>query len=411
MAPRKRSFGRIQQLPSGKWRARYTGPDGQLHKASHTFFEHDDAAAWIRGEQKLIEFGEWTPPAIRSRSQEDAVRTVGQWLEEWLEIRSRDDLAPSTLQDYRRTLDARVLKVEGKAARLRDIPLRKLTRRDATAWWDAITVQFGRQPYNFNAYRRLHTAMGAAVDRDLIDVNPVQVADARRRIKPHRKELAEIDVMNDILDKMTGTHEFICIMTFFHGARIGEALGGQRQHIIDHGDEMIFRVRGNAYRKVGVGMIRKDTPKTDAGWRDIPIFPRFHAQIRHHLNTTVGTAPDATLAPTASGKIMMDTSYRSALARAKERAGHGDVRITAHYGRVWLITTLAEMGMPIPAIGEMLGQRDLRTITEIYMRASKERRAEVLGMVNELFKATPEGVADLDAKRAKKKPGSDEAAG
>ena len=41
----KRKFGSIEQLPSGKWRARYTGPDGAAHKAPITFFDSDDAAA------------------------------------------------------------------------------------------------------------------------------------------------------------------------------------------------------------------------------------------------------------------------------------------------------------------------------------------------------------------------------
>lgn len=66
--PKKRSFGQIDTLPSGKHRARYTGPDGHLHKAPRTYFTKDDAAAWLRGEQKLIEFNEWSPPATHKRS-------------------------------------------------------------------------------------------------------------------------------------------------------------------------------------------------------------------------------------------------------------------------------------------------------------------------------------------------------
>ena len=39
--------------------------------------------------------------------------------------------------------------------------------------------------------------------------------------------------------------------------------------------------------------------------------------------------------------------------------------------------------MTIPAIGEMLGQVDLKTITEVYMRTSDARRQEALERVNE----------------------------
>ena len=39
--------------------------------------------------------------------------------------------------------------------------------------------------------------------------------------------------------------------------------------------------------------------------------------------------------------------------------------------------------MTIPAIGELLGQVDLKTITEIYMRTSDARRREALQRVND----------------------------
>ena len=41
-APR-RDFGRLTKLPSGKYRARYLGPDGQLYNAPRTFVARIDA--------------------------------------------------------------------------------------------------------------------------------------------------------------------------------------------------------------------------------------------------------------------------------------------------------------------------------------------------------------------------------
>ncbi|MGW0103211.1 site-specific integrase, partial [Nocardia sp. NPDC003354] len=34
---RRREFGTVRKLPSGRWQARYLGPDGQRHKAPETF--------------------------------------------------------------------------------------------------------------------------------------------------------------------------------------------------------------------------------------------------------------------------------------------------------------------------------------------------------------------------------------
>lgn len=378
-APKKRLFGTISRLSSGKYRARYTGPDGKKYSGPHPFFTKDDAGAWLRQEQKLIEFDEWQPPHLRYRTKEDDARTVGDWLRQWLDLQEKR-LKPSTMVNYRTTLDRRILTITGKAGRLRTIPLVRLTRRDVIDWWDALTIQFGYQPYNRAAYVRLRTAIQAAVDRDLIPTNPVDVKEARHKPKPARKELPEAATMQKIVDNLNPTHKIIGILTFFHGMRIGEVLGLRRKDITIAGDTILIHIRGNAYRTSN-GMKYQDTPKTSASHRTIPVFKKFHQDIIEHL-ATIGDSPDAFICTTGSGKIILDTSYRSVLHRAKTRAGITE-RISPHYGRVWLITTLVEQGMTIPAIGELLGQVDLKTITEIYMRTSDARRQEALQRVSD----------------------------
>ena len=378
-APKKRLFGTISRLSSGKYRARYTGPDGKKYSGPHPFFTKDDAGAWLRQEQKLIEFDEWQPPHLRYRTKEDDARTVGDWLYQWLDLQEKR-LKPSTMVNYRTTLDRRILTITGKAGRLRTIPLVRLTRRDVIDWWDALTIQFGYQPYNRAAYVRLRTAIQAAVDRDLIPTNPVDVKEARHKPRPARKELPEATTMQKIVDNLNPTHKIIGILTFFHGMRIGEVLGLRRKDITIAGDTILIHIRGNAYRTSN-GMKYQDTPKTSASHRTIPVFKKFHQDIIDHL-ATIGDSPDAFICTTGSGKIILDTSYRSVLHRAKTRAGITE-RISPHYGRVWLITTLVEQGMTIPAIGELLGQVDLKTITEIYMRTSNARRQEVLQRVSD----------------------------
>jgi len=40
---KKRRFGRVRQLPSGRWQARYAGPDGIDRSAPETFATKTDA--------------------------------------------------------------------------------------------------------------------------------------------------------------------------------------------------------------------------------------------------------------------------------------------------------------------------------------------------------------------------------
>lgn len=410
---RRRQFGTIEPLKSGRHRAFYTGPDGHRHRAPRTYASPDDAAAWLRSEQRLIEFNEWTPPASRTQSREDRARTVGEWLEEWLELRSHGAaaLGPTTLQDYRKDIHLRILKVDGKAARLRDIPLTKLTKRDIAVWYDDISARF-KPTAVYKTYKRLRAALNAAVDRDMIPSNPARLKTAARRPKVEHKELPTAEVMQAIVDQLDcsqprvdGRHKLIAILTFFHGLRIGEALALRRCDVELQDGHYTVHVRGNCYRsdEKGVGMVRKDTVKTEAGYRAVPIFPKFNDDVAWHLEHRVGDSGDAMLFTTGTGKIVTDTSYRSILSRAKERAGYEKLRLTPHYGRNWTITTLAEAGMPIPAIGEFLGQRDLKTITEVYMRATEDRRQAVLDAVNRQLNGEVADVADLNARRTEQK--------
>ena len=42
-----RSFGSLRRLPSGRWQARYRGPDGLLVTAPSTFVRKTDGARWL----------------------------------------------------------------------------------------------------------------------------------------------------------------------------------------------------------------------------------------------------------------------------------------------------------------------------------------------------------------------------
>ena len=46
-------------MPSGRWQAQYTAPDGLPLKAPSTFAAKDDAVAWLAAERRKIDLGTW----------------------------------------------------------------------------------------------------------------------------------------------------------------------------------------------------------------------------------------------------------------------------------------------------------------------------------------------------------------
>lgn len=80
----KRGFGRLATLPSDRVRARYTGPDGAIHNAPHTFDTLIGAEGWLTDERRLISAGKWTSPAARATAAAVVPAAFGAYAAAWL---------------------------------------------------------------------------------------------------------------------------------------------------------------------------------------------------------------------------------------------------------------------------------------------------------------------------------------
>src|SRR5438552_258195 len=59
---KSRYFGNVRKLPSGRFQARYRGPDGRLRTAAHTFARKSDAARWLTFKEAEVRSGDWIDP-------------------------------------------------------------------------------------------------------------------------------------------------------------------------------------------------------------------------------------------------------------------------------------------------------------------------------------------------------------
>ena len=62
---RRRGFGALRKLPSGRWQASYVGPDTIRHAAPVTFETAEDAEGWLADRRREIKNEDWTPPTSR----------------------------------------------------------------------------------------------------------------------------------------------------------------------------------------------------------------------------------------------------------------------------------------------------------------------------------------------------------
>src|SRR5690348_4002203 len=89
---RRRSFGYIRKLPSGRLQASYIAPSGQRRTAPQTFANKTDAGEWLTRIQASILDGRWRDPVLGRQLITDYTAT---WIEQ------RPALRPRTVDLYR----------------------------------------------------------------------------------------------------------------------------------------------------------------------------------------------------------------------------------------------------------------------------------------------------------------------
>ena len=102
----KRGFGEVGQLPSGRYRARYTGPDGGRHSAPITFVARIDAEGWLVDQERMISRGEWEPPARQVREVPEAPLLLGEYA---ATVVARRRIRPGTAALYAKLLRLTIL--------------------------------------------------------------------------------------------------------------------------------------------------------------------------------------------------------------------------------------------------------------------------------------------------------------
>src|SRR5580658_5963713 len=95
---RRRHFGSVRKLPSGRWQVTYWH-EGQRHKAPDTFKTKGDALAWLSSVETDIRRGAWSNPT-------GGGTTIAEWLDHWLKtvVSGRVD-SDNTVANYKTIVD------------------------------------------------------------------------------------------------------------------------------------------------------------------------------------------------------------------------------------------------------------------------------------------------------------------
>ena len=207
MAAKRRRFGQVRKLPSGKYQASFVGPTGKRQNAPDTFLTKTDASRWLTKVEADLSRGTWLDDELGRQPFGDYART---WLRDNTKIGPR----------YRETC-MRNLRLH--MAALEDIPLRALTPPVIREWYAAAMRGKGGRTSIQQSYRFLHAVLATAVRDGAIPANPANIPGAGTD-RAKERPVASVAQVVALIEAITPRYRAAVLLGAWCGLRRGEII-------------------------------------------------------------------------------------------------------------------------------------------------------------------------------------------
>lgn len=368
MGSRRRGFGRVRRLPSGRYQAGYLGPDLSLHNALDTFHTREDAEAWLSRERELTHSENWRPPRVRAELARRKPATLETFAEAWLGSRT---LKPRTHALYRSLLDRFILPGLG------DLPLKDLSPALVRAWHASVSPN--RPTQRAHAYSLLRSICATAVADDLVVANPCRVAGAGSATRARRIVPPTLTEIERLVRSMPEPYQLFVLLAAWCGLRLGELIELRRKDV--DCEALVLHVTRAATR-VGGGVVI-GVPKSDAGVRSVHVPPHLGPVLLAHLRQHVQPGNEALLFPSVKdpGATLHHQTLYKQWGHARVAAGRPDLRI--HDLRHGAAVMAAQSGATLAELMQRLGHSTSRAAMR-YQHAALGRDAEIAVALSEM---------------------------
>ena len=360
-------FGNVRKLPSGRWQARYTGPDMITYPGVTTFQTKGDAQAWLAGERRLISLQQWSSPdarAIQAAAAEESrrSRTFSVYAEQWLATRvtsSGAALRPSTRAGYRNALDVHILPKFGA------LPLDEITTPAIRLWRGEFSAA-GHDAAGAKAYGLLKAILQTAEDDELIVRNPCRLKGAGHASKARESVALTARELADLVAAMPAKWRALTLVSGWCGLRIGEAAGLRRVDV-DLGSG-VLRIAQTAQYVGTPAQLVIGPPKSDRGVRTVHMPRHVTEAVSDHLAGRAHMEAKDFVWTRRDGQPLSRHTMLSAFKSAATSIGHEgmvwhDLRHTAN-------TLAADAGASQATLQARMGHADPK-VSAIYLHTSK----------------------------------------
>ena len=357
---KRRRFGRLRHLPSGRWQAAYIGPDHKLHRAPHTFPSDIAAESWLALEARKIDLGTWG-----AVERSDGV-TLRAYAKRWIEHRR---LRPRTRAHYEALLERLILPELG------DAQIVTVTPAKVREWHTGLGVDHPTQ--NAHAYALLHAICATAVLDEVIDANPCRIRGASQTARKREIDVLTPAEVDKLAAKMPPRLRASVVIAAWCQTRWGETSELRRGDLSADCSVLHIR-RAVAYSK---GEFIVGPPKTAAGIRDVAVPPHIRPIIKAHLKNHVGKPDDSLLFPGDDGRHMSSPAYRVYFVKACKAIGKPN--LTPHQLRHTGAVLAAQSGATTAELMHRLGHTTVQMALR-YQHVAEGRDAELAERLSKL---------------------------
>lgn len=372
----KPKVGTIHKLPSGKWLARYSAPNGKRYGKS--FLTKGDGTAWLQSVYADISKGAWSSPGDAGTAL-----MFEEYAASWLKRRKvkGQPLADRTRAGYQDLLDRFILEDENGRPAFRGRALHTITREDIERWYDK-TAQ-GRPTYQAKAYSLLRTILGSAVDEGHIPTNPARIRGAGAVEREHEVRPATVEELATLTNAMPEQYRLMVQLAAFCALRFGELTELRRGDVDTRAGTL--RIARGVVLVDGKFIVK--TPKTKAGIRRVAIPAHLMPMVRDHLMRFTAPGADGLLFPSVNdptAHLRQTTMFRR-FDKARKAAGRPDLRFhdLRHTGAVMAAQAGATLAELMARLGHTTSSAAMR-----YQHAAEDRDAVIAARISEMFSAS-----------------------
>ncbi|MGH8542386.1 MAG: tyrosine-type recombinase/integrase [Gammaproteobacteria bacterium] len=332
---RRRRFGMVRKLPSGKFQASYLDSSGQREYAPHTFRGERDAEVWLNNVEVELSRGTWVGSA-------GSKVILGDYAREYLK-------SPSIGDAWRTTCDlllrVHLMDLTGKS-------LTAITPRMVRQWHEKALAGTGGRVSIAQSYRFLRAVMNQAIRDELIVRNPCQVPGAGAD-RARERETASPGQVADLVH---------AILPRYRSPVLIAAWCALRRH------EVVGLALGDVDLEAGVLHVRNS--KTPAGVRTVAIPPHIIPVIEEARQWS----DERWFHTSPRGGQMVANSFYHAFARARKELGleHLTIHDLRHTGN----TLAANAGATTKDLMKRLGHAT-ESAARRYLHAVDGRDGEI----------------------------------